>query len=245
MSLYNDSFYIWVNDTALRSANALLPVLSKYISPTSVLDIGCGRGAWLSVWKNFGVQNVLGIDGSYVLSDSILIERNEFIASDLTVEIPVDRTFDLVQCLEVAEHLEPTVSEQFIKKIASHSNFVLFSAAQPGQGGENHINERMPSFWAKVFEDNGFYCYDFLRPEICQNENISKWYRYNILFFVRSSISLNFEKRHGLKRISDFRDLDSFKGDFSWEFRRYLLRVLPVSLVTFLSRINYKYLKRS
>jgi SAM-dependent methyltransferase len=244
MSLYDNNFYLWVNDTASKSANELLPILKNYIRPTSVLDVGCGRGAWLRVWKRLGVNKVLGVDGDYVLNDQLLINDDEFVPADLTIALPVTGRFDLVQCFEVAEHLDPSTSLSFIGRITSHSDFVIFSAAQPGQGGENHINERVPSYWAKLFLDNGFECFDFIRPLISKNEEISKWYKYNVMLFVRSSRVSEFENTFQVTRVLDFSNLDSVRGDWLWELKRLILRWLPVGVVTTLSKFNYQYLKR-
>ena len=49
-------------DGALRSAERVLPLVFDLIAPTSVVDVGCGDGAWLSVAKSLGVARVLGVD---------------------------------------------------------------------------------------------------------------------------------------------------------------------------------------
>ena len=33
---------------------------------------------------------------------------------------------------------------------------IVFSAAQPGQGGTGHINEQPPEYWAQRFEGRGY-----------------------------------------------------------------------------------------
>ena len=224
MSLYDSSFYGWVNDTASFSAVELLPIINQYILPKSVIDVGCGRGAWLRAWKDLGDISVLGIDGAYVLNGEILIDRNEFVAADLNLNLPAVGTYDLLQCLEVAEHLDPATSELFISRITKYSDYILFSAAQPGQGGENHINERPLSFWASLFRENGFQCYDFLRILLYKNKKISKWYKYNILLFVKNNNSLKFQDKYGVNSISNLDQLDKVKGDWIWEAKKFVLR---------------------
>jgi ribosomal protein L11 methylase PrmA len=61
----DDTFYSYFTAGALRSAKRLLPLLAKKLDIRSVLDIGCGRGAWLSVWRGLGVESVHGIDSEY------------------------------------------------------------------------------------------------------------------------------------------------------------------------------------
>ncbi|WP_191907574.1 class I SAM-dependent methyltransferase [Vibrio fortis] len=43
-----------------------MPYVSEVIDVTSVLDVGCGQGAWLSVWKKRDDIRVAGLDGHYV-----------------------------------------------------------------------------------------------------------------------------------------------------------------------------------
>jgi SAM-dependent methyltransferase len=64
---YRDDFYDWVDRSAARSAQAFVPRVAGLLVPASVLDVGCGRGAWLRAWiAQPGVDRVRGIDGDYV-----------------------------------------------------------------------------------------------------------------------------------------------------------------------------------
>jgi hypothetical protein len=47
---YNGTFFEWVNLTARRSALAVVPLTKYEVRPSSVLDVGCGQGAWLALW---------------------------------------------------------------------------------------------------------------------------------------------------------------------------------------------------
>jgi hypothetical protein len=70
---------------------------------------------------------------------------------------------------------------------------VVFSAAVPGQGGQNHINEQWPSYWKKKFEENGYYFNDIIRPLIWMNDNIRIHYRQNIFVASKTPVRQNFE----------------------------------------------------
>jgi len=64
---YDKEFYQGQRDGSSRSAMKVIPYIIKFIQPASVLDIGCGVGTWLSVFKNdFNVNDISGIDGDYV-----------------------------------------------------------------------------------------------------------------------------------------------------------------------------------
>ena len=134
MPKYDSSFFEYVNSGSLASAERLLPVLLDSLPITSVLDVGCGQGAWLSIWNKLGVEDVCGIDASYVDRSKLLVSDSLFQPLDLTTRFHMKRRYDLAQSLEVAEHLPKAIAPQFVDCLCAHSDLVLFSAAPPGQG---------------------------------------------------------------------------------------------------------------
>ena len=54
----------------------------------------------------------------------------------------------------------------------SLSDVVLFSAAIPHQGGENHFNEQWPDYWSQKFERRGYSVLDCLRHLIWANPKV-------------------------------------------------------------------------
>jgi hypothetical protein len=98
------------------------------------------------------------------------------------------RDFDLVECLEVAEHLEETAADRFVESLTSHTGTVLFSAAVPGQGGTHHVTEQWPSYWIPKFGRAGFQPFDVIRPRIWKDRRVVVWYRQNILIFANGRV---------------------------------------------------------
>src|SRR5579863_9497563 len=133
---YKDNFFEYHLQGALSSAEAIIPLVREYSNPLSVIDVGCGVGAWLSVWKKNGVNIVSGLDGEYVDTSKLLIEEEEFQALNLENGFPSDRKYDLVTCLEVAEHISASSAEKFVESLCALGNLVLFSAAIPSQQGK-------------------------------------------------------------------------------------------------------------
>ena len=80
---YDKAFFDYLNTGSLRSAKVIIPILKEYLVSESVLDVGCGQGAWLSVWKKAGIIDVYGVDGDYVDAGNLLINNNEFMDFDL------------------------------------------------------------------------------------------------------------------------------------------------------------------
>jgi SAM-dependent methyltransferase len=239
-NLYNKDFYKYINLHSIQSANEIVPLVLQIINVKSILDVGCGQGAWLSVWKKMGVQSICGIDGSHVNLNNLFIEKENFISANLSNSYPkINRKFDLITCLEVAEHLPRHKSENFIKFLTMHSSYVLFSAAQIGQGGENHINENKLSYWAKIFKSNNFECYDILRPKFISNPKISKWYKYNSLLFVHKS---KISTMHPYYNVSNLALLDQSYEDIFWRLRKFIFKNISYKCLTVIAKLKYKFI---
>ena len=236
---YDQRFFDWVNFTGARSARQVIPLLIEHVRPASVLDVGCGQGAWLAAWRELGVTDVIGVDGNYVEQDDLLIPREHFVARDLTERLSLNRRFDLVQSLEVAEHLRPEASNSLVNSLCAHGDIVAFSAAQPGQGGEGHINERNLSAWATAFARRGYAPFDVVRPQIADNRAVDPWYRYNMIVFANTSGASRLSAVAQSRRIADLTSLDRV-GDLAWKVRRALLKPWPPGVVTQLSRLHYR-----
>jgi SAM-dependent methyltransferase len=173
------------------AASQVLPVLFEVFKPQSILDVGCGLGNWIEVAKKMGVPEVIGVDGDYVNRSLLKIEAAEFVERDLKQPFDLNRKFDVSICLEVAEHLPASSADGLIQSLTKHSDVILFSAALPGQGGQNHINEQWPSYWQTYFAKYGFEMIDYFRPKIWNNQKIDRWYRQNIFLVVKKGHDLS------------------------------------------------------
>ncbi len=191
---YQDNFYEYHLQGALASADAIIPMVQEYVNPTSVIDIGCGIGAWLSVWEKRGIKDIKGVDGAYVDKKQLLIETDKFEDFNLEQGYKSTKRFGMVTCLEVAEHLPANSAELFVESLCALSDVVLFSAAIPAQEGTMHINEQFHEYWGNIFAKNGYAVVDCLRPRIWNDSRIQWWYRQNIMFFVKESALANYPK---------------------------------------------------
>jgi SAM-dependent methyltransferase len=167
------------------SAEKILGLLFEISKPNSVLDVGCGLGIWLSLAKSLGVTDVHGIEGPWLNPKQLRIDPASVTIQDLEKPFHLDRSFDLVISLEVAEHLPPKAAKTFIASLVSHGDIILFSAAIPYQSGRNHLNEQFPSYWADLFDQFDFIPIDFIRKQIWEDKRIFWWLRQNIMLFVR------------------------------------------------------------
>lgn len=162
---------------------ALCQIVAWMGIPASYLDLGSGTGAMVNAARKLGSE-AYGVD---------LINGPEhwFIAHDLTQPLELSRdafaaqtytsgdfwpalSFDLITCMEVAEHLPMDSHETLVDTIARHlrpkpnidatSGLLLFSAAPPGQRGEHHVGCRPAHEWRGLFHERGIsYRDDYTR----------------------------------------------------------------------------------
>ncbi len=182
---YDRPFFEAHHAGSLASAREMIPLVLEFVGPVSVVDVGCGTGTWLSVVKALGVSDIFGVDGDYVDRAALEIDADTFRAADLREPLELERTFDLVMCLEVAEHLPAASAETLIGSLAGLGPVVLFSAAIPLQGGSAHVNEQWPEYWASLFDARGFDVFDPIRPGVWGNERVEPWYAQNTLLYIR------------------------------------------------------------
>ena len=191
---YDTAFYDQHVAGSLSSARVVLPILTEYYQPKSVVDVGCGRGTWLRAAIDCGIEDALGIDGDYVDTGSLLIDPSRFLATDLADRFDVGRRFDLAISVEVAEHLPFHRSETFVADLVKLSPCVLFSAALPYQGGTNHVNEQWLEFWAIFFRRHGYVACDLFRPRIWSDKRVEFWYSQNLVIFCQQELAEIFPK---------------------------------------------------
>jgi SAM-dependent methyltransferase len=175
-------------EARISSARAILTPLFQTFSPTSVLDVGCGHGAWLQVARELGADTIQGVDGPWIDTQALVIPETHFLAHPLDKPLDLKRRFDLVISLEVAEHLPESAADVFIDSLICHGDIVLFSAAIPFQGSKSHLNEKWQSHWAYEFADRGFAAIDFIRSKHWNYESILWWLRQNIILYIKNSV---------------------------------------------------------
>jgi len=176
------------------SSRRILEILFQAYRPSSLLDVGCGLGTWLKTAQAFGVSDVQGIEGQWVDANALEVAPELVQTCDLEKGFALGRRFDLVICLEVAEHLAESAADTFIASLVRHGPAVLFSAAIPSQGGHHHVNERFLPYWVTKFAAHGFRPIDLIRAEIWDDDNVLWWLRQNMVLFVTSELCASNEK---------------------------------------------------
>lgn len=173
----------------LTGPQAALPILFANHKPAALLDVGCGTGTWLKAALDFGILDVFGLDGVEIPPGKMHVPAAKIRHQDLTRPWNLNKQFDAVICLEVAEHLDSTFAPILIDALVRHADRVYFSAACPGQIGHCHVNCQWPAYWQQLFNEQGYVCEDKLRWQMWDDSRIECWYRQN-LFLARRAPEL-------------------------------------------------------
>lgn len=166
-------------------------VLLRELAPRTVVDVGCGPGTYLIPFAH--TAKILGVDGAPMAGR--LLSSGQYVSTDLRN----DESFaaisgaasgagfadergnvwpaDLALCIETGEHLPVDRADYLVDLLTAIGRVILFSAAQPGQGGTGHINEQPREWWLAKFRERGFELHprhEWLTAEIANNEQCQR-----------------------------------------------------------------------
>lgn len=177
------------------SAIEIVPYIMELATPRTVVDVGCGIAQWLYVFKQYGVESVLGLDGKHVPRTQLMIDPGEFQELDLRCakEFSPQKKYDLALNLEVAEHIPQENAHDLVELLVSLSDIIVFSAAIPNQTGMNHVNEQPPSYWQGLFASRGYEMLDAFRPIFWDDNRVHWWYRQNLCLVVKREMIAKFD----------------------------------------------------
>lgn len=228
--VYSSDFYTYIDSGSRASARAVAALLLNEMKIRSLLDVGAGHGAWAAEWLAAGASDVIAVDGHYVNLKQLAIPSKSFVSRDLSEPLELHRKFDLVQSLEVAEHLSEEHAEIFVDSLVRHGDVVLFSAAVPNQGGEHHVNEQPPEYWRKLFAARGYEVFDWIRPQVAANRAVKAWYRFNSFLYANAAGQKRLSQAIRDQKVPEGEPL-KMGGDLAWSLRRAAVRLVPTSFV--------------
>jgi len=156
----------------------------------TVLDLGCGNGFLLQPMVERG-KLVLGVEKSADAVALVSPDLRDRILVGGVEEFKSDSAYDLVACVEVAEHIDPALSERLVDVIVKHANrWIYFTAASPYQVGHGHINCRSQFFWMNLFRERGVHV-DWVRTDRFLNSinglHPAIWLTHNSLIFRKGT----------------------------------------------------------
>lgn len=180
---FTADLYATIRPGAQSSAAVVVPLVMDWLVPRRVIDVGCGEGWWGGEFAKRGAAYVVGVEKENVPLQAPGVARHALDLTQPDVLAPLG-LFDLAVCLEVAEHLPADAADTLIDSLCAVAPVVLFSAAIPGQGGHQHVNEQWPAYWVRLFEALGYEVSGDLRWRFWGNDDVEPWYQQNMLVAI-------------------------------------------------------------
>jgi SAM-dependent methyltransferase len=175
--------------------DAFARLLLRHFPAKTVVDVGCGDGKLLAaVARAAPGARVVGIDSSPAALAAARARGVETRAVDIAgisrsaVEAAAAALggFDLAVSLETVEHF-PSWHAGKLLRLVTVAPVVVFSAAQPNQGGTMHVNERPVAYWVERLRRLGYDLHpanDAFRREV-EGLELAHWYKANVNAFRR------------------------------------------------------------
>jgi cyclopropane fatty-acyl-phospholipid synthase-like methyltransferase len=188
--------YDSVGEQFPRTCEVIAETVCRRLAPASVLDVGCGNGELLAAFQRRGVA-VLGLEYSragLALAHGRGVPAQRF---DLETDslAPGQGPFDVVVSTEVAEHLPESCADRYVATLcAATRRWVVLTAATPGQGGTDHVNEQPREYWIDKLRTRGLALRRDLTDEwsaAWKAAGVCVWYHANLMVFERAGTPAN------------------------------------------------------
>lgn len=183
------------------------------LAPATVLDAGCAIGFLVKELRARGVE-AWGIDISEYAIEHVDETVRKF-CSVASITDDLERSYDLIVCLEVLEHLPAEVAPMVVANFGCHTNAVLFSASADGFRDPTHVNVQPTDYWIELFGRHGFFRDLDVDAGVASPQAI---------YFVRAgqtavSVARAYERWH-TRTLAELRDLRRAREDVRSEFVR-------------------------
>jgi hypothetical protein len=194
--VYNPLIFLYYHEHAHASAPVVADTFEDvFPGAQTFVDVGAGSGAFAAELVRRG-RSVQALEHSRIGRLIAHLQGVGVKPFDLMKDPPTPTAAghsDISYCFEVAEHLPPDLGEKLVRFVADAGKTVVFTAAQPGQGGTGHVNEQPPEYWIGLFKRLGLDRDANLEARVRDgfSRAWSPWLAPNVLVFTRS------EARHG------------------------------------------------
>lgn len=124
------------------------------LHPTSVLDAGCALGFLVESLRERGVE-AWGIDISEYAISKVDESAAEY-CSVASLTEPMERSYDLITCIEVVEHIPPEEAAKVVANLCAATDRILLSSTPGDYGEPTHLNVQPPEAWSAALAREGF-----------------------------------------------------------------------------------------
>ena len=176
-----------VDGPASQSAPAIAASIMNDLSPRTAIDVGCGTGALLAKLRDAGCR-VVGLEYAGAAREMCRERGLDVRPFDIARDALDDAQMcDVTISMEVAEHLPAQVADRYVDLLARLGKTVVFTAALPGQGGTDHVNEQPHEYWIQKFQERNcaldWTLTSRWRQSWKESGDVQSWYYNNLLVF--------------------------------------------------------------
>jgi 2-polyprenyl-3-methyl-5-hydroxy-6-metoxy-1,4-benzoquinol methylase len=145
------------------ASSQILAHTPKGLDKTSlrVLDVGCLNGYIMESVYQAGVEHIYGTDISFSLAISHGLSKHHLPAitiGDFSQNTYPDGVANMTICMEVLEHIPPTLTDKFVEELArvtGSDGILLISTSEDPNADPTHINCRKRAEWYYIFSQHG------------------------------------------------------------------------------------------
>jgi trans-aconitate methyltransferase len=190
-AIYDPTFFESYNAEQEADIRAAADTLVDVLHPKSALDVGCGPGMLVRRLRERDVH-AWGFDGSAHALAAAAEDVKRFIwQADLCGPMMFSpHGQELVVCTEVAEHVPAEFADRLVDLLTEKAGkWVCLTAAPPGQGGHDHVNEQPMHYWIAKFMECGWDVDEVLTAAVKDGWAGLKrmwFYPANVRLFVRA-----------------------------------------------------------
>lgn len=160
--LYDESYYATSygrlryerSAPCLNRFGQIAESLIRALHPARVFDAGCALGFLVEAFWDRGIYSE-GVDISEYAIGQVREDMARYCRVQSLIE-PIKGQFDLVTCIDVLEHIDPTDTRSVIANLCHAADAVLFSSSPSGFSEPRHVNVQPPKFWLDLFAEHGF-----------------------------------------------------------------------------------------
>lgn len=190
---YNPLAFGYFHEKAVADAPVVIESFERlFTGAVSYYDVGAGTGAYAALAKRRGKQ-VLACERSRLGRLAARVQGVPCVSFELGRTPPADTggaIFDLAYCFEVAEHVPASLAGRLVDHLVASAAAIVFTAAQPGQGGIGHVNEQPKEYWIREFEQRGMRYRPDLADRLATTWRAapvsSSWLPDNVIVFDRA-----------------------------------------------------------
>lgn len=143
------------NKAVIYVLDKLADYLMRHTRFETHLDVGCAMGHLVASLRRRNKESY-GIDASeYAIENTVVPARRFVRCADARTLLDEGKSYDLVTCVEVVEHLPLSDECLILDTLCGLSDVVYFSSADD-HNDPTHLNPHPAAYWRERFLERGF-----------------------------------------------------------------------------------------